>query len=374
MRILHISKYDRTGGIETFVRDLTAEQARQGHDVSVVCHHSTPRTPTDTRHEAGVAFIRCAILFRTGFAPVASAFPSVLRAEIERARPDVIHLHLPNPAVLFQSFLPANIPLVIHWHADVAGSSNLLIRALYPLYRVFEQRCLARADSVIVTSPPYLESSLALTPWRDKCSVVPLGLDLDRYPRNEIPKPSRPLVLSVGRLTFYKGFEYLVQAAALMKKNENADFIIVGSGPEQARIQGKIERLGVSNRVTLAGYVTDAELRKLLQKATLFCLPSIDRGEAFGVTLLEAMRYGLPLVSTAIPGSGTGWVNQHNETGLVVPPTNPEALVQAIRELTENPELRERFGQAARERLEDHFLIKGVAREIEEAYASLGAR
>lgn len=102
------------------------------------------------------------------FAPVSFSFASHLRKEVSSCTPQVIHLHLPNPALLFYKSIPDNIPCVIHWHADVQGAPNPYIKGLYPFYRFFEQRCLAKADHIIATSPPYLETSPSLSPWRQK--------------------------------------------------------------------------------------------------------------------------------------------------------------------------------------------------------------
>ena len=370
MRLLHITKYahPEKGGMETFVRDLTAEQARRGHAVAVLCHQAASLRPTTNERADGITTIRCATLCATPFTPIAPAFPLRLGDALRQERPDVIHLHLPNPAVLFQALLPANVPLVVHWHADVQGSANAVIRTLYPAYRFFEQRCLSRADRIVATSVPYLESSPSLAPWRDKCAVVPLGLDADRYPEKSTPRPRRPLVLGVGRMAFYKGFEHLVRAAALVRK---ATFVIAGDGPKRRDIENEIKRLGLEDRVFLPGRVSDADLRRYLQAASVFCLPSVDRGEAFGVSLLEAMRYGLPLVTTSIPGSGTGWVNQDRKTGLVVPPAAPEKLAQAIRHILDDPERAGQYGLAARERFEDEFTIARTARSMDEIYTDI---
>jgi glycosyltransferase involved in cell wall biosynthesis len=370
MRLLHLAKYapPERGGMETFVRDLTVEQARQGQVVTVLCHQSRPLRPSAAERLDGVEIIRCATICAAAFAPLSPALGLRLRDVIREQRPDLIHIHLPNPTVMFLGCIPRNIPLVVHWHADVQGSSSRTVRALYPAYRFFEQRCLARADRIVTTSPPYLESSPSLAPWRSKCAVVPLGLDPSRYPDENTDRPHRPLVLGVGRLTFYKGFEFLVRAAALVPE---ADFVIAGHGPEQHAIEAEIRRLGLEGRVSLPGSVSDAELRRLLQTASLFCLPSIDRGEAFGVTLLEAMRYGLPLVSTAIPGSGTGWVNRDRETGRVVPPADTEALARAIRDVLADLDTAGRYGEDARIRFEDAFTIDRTARALEEIYREI---
>lgn len=372
MRILHLAKHAHPapGGMETFVRDLSTEQVRQGHEVSVFCLRRALR-PAGTDHAHGAAVTRFAALPFPPFAPLSPGLALGLRSAIRRLRPSVIHLHLPNPAALYAALPPRRVPLVVHWHADVRGSSSRTVRALYPAYRPFEQRCLARAERIVATSPDYLESSPSLAPWRKKCVAVPLGLDAARYPEEQTPEPDRPLVLAVGRLAFYKGFEHLVRAAALVPE---ADFVIAGDGPRRRALEREKHRPGSAGRVTLPGAISDAELRRHLQQASVFCLPSVDRGEAFGVTLLEAMRYGLPLVTTAVPGSGTAWVNRHGETGLVVSPKDPEGLATAIRRLLDDPEQARRYGEAGRMRLEDRFLITGVAREIEAVYRAAGAR
>lgn len=368
MHILHISKYayPERGGIETFVRDLTREQSRQGHRVRILAHHAVAGRPTEESCDQGVTITRCATLGVLAFSPISPAFPVQLRRLLKSCPPQIIHLHLPNPAVLFHHFFPKDIPLVIHWHADVQGAPGKRIKRLYPAYRFFEKSCLDRAAAVIATTPPYLESSETLQPWRTKCTVIPLGLDQDRYP--ELPgieKASPPLIVSVGRFSYYKGYEFLVRAAILIPE---AKFSIVGNGPEYTRIKNMVRDLGLSGQIELPGEIPDEELQALFQRATLLCLPSVDRGEAFGMTQLEAMRYGLPLVSTAIPGSGVGWVNQDGVTGRVVPPASAEALAEAMRELLKHPDRATVFGQAGRHRLVEHFTIARVAEALDRVY------
>jgi len=368
MHILHISKYTHPerGGIETFVKDLTKEQIRQGHTASVLCHHVKPLKKTDIRQIDGITVTRTGSFCNTAFAPLSPLFPLHFRREIRERPPQIIHLHLPNPAVLFSAFFPTEIPLVIHWHADVQGSPNKLIRALYPTYRHFEQCSLKLSRHIIATSPPYLESSQSLNGWRNKCSVIPLGIgQAPCPPNNAIKKPEKPLFLSVGRFSFYKGFEHLVHAATLVPE---ADIIIAGDGPEHSRIAREVEKHNLSSRVLLPGKISDRQLTNLFQVATAFCLPSVDRGEAFGVVLLEAMRHGLPLVSTSIPGSGTSWVNQNNITGKVVQPASPEALAKAFKYIIKNPDKAVRYGQAGRQRLEDNFTITKIAQSITQIY------
>lgn len=371
MKILHISKfaYPERGGIESFVRDLTARQKGDGHDVSVLCHHANSGLRTDTSVSEAISITRAHVACSLSFAPLSPAFPFLLRRIIRKKQPSVLHLHLPNPAVLFSSLLPRDIPLIVQWHADVLGSPSKRVAALYPAYRIFENQCLAKATRIIASSPPYQESSPVLSRWKDKCRVVPLGLDQSRYPLD--PSATRvtpPLIASVGRFTYYKGYEHLLRAAAL---TPDAEFVIAGDGPLLPGLRSEVQRLGLTDRVRLPGGISDNELHALLQTASIFCLPSVDRGEAFGMSQLEAMRYGLPLVSTAIPGSGTGWVNQDRITGFVVPPASPEALAEAFRKLLHHPGLADSMGQAARQRYEDNFTIGQVAEAMDRIYAEV---
>ncbi|MGE4420718.1 MAG: glycosyltransferase [Pseudodesulfovibrio sp.] len=374
MRILHISKFGHPerGGIETFVRDLSAEQARRGHEVAVLCHQARPWMPTDRTTADGVLAVRARILCNLGFIPVSPSFPLHLRRLVRERRPEIIHLHLPNPAVLFSGLLPAHIPLVIHWHADADGLPGRLLRAAYPVYRLFERKCLALARSVVATSPPYAASSWALTPWRDKCVVVPLGLDPARYPEDakiaedaDLPEASAPLVLSVGRFTYYKGYATLVEAA---RRVPGARFVVVGDGPLHGAIRDMVREYGLAERVELSGELADRDLRALQRRADVACLPSVDRAEAFGMAQLEAMRYGVPLVSTAIPGSGVDWVNRDGVTGLVVPPGDAAALAEALQRLIDHPRQRAAMGQAGRRRLEEEFTIVRVATALDGVY------
>lgn len=371
MRILHIGKYayPERGGIETFIRDLATEQTRQGQTVNILAHSATNDSLTETTHEGKITITRCRTVCNLAFTPLSPTFPIQLQRLINVERPHVIHLHLPNPAVLFNALFSPNTPLVIHWHADVKGAPSKLIKLLYPIYSLFEQQSIRKASSIIATSPQYLESSDSLARWKNKCTVIPLGLDIERYPRNESIMPQTPpLIASAGRFTYYKGYEHLIRAAQHIPE---ARFVIAGDGPTHPSMQRLVEKLDLAHRISLPGMISDEKLHLLLQQASVFCLPSTDRGEAFGVVLLEAMRYGLPMVSTAIPGSGTGWVNQDGVTGHVVPPGKPEAIADAINDLLAHSDKLAKYGLAAQQRLATHFSIAKVAADIDQLYGHI---
>jgi glycosyltransferase involved in cell wall biosynthesis len=167
-------------------------------------------------------------------------------------------------------------------------------------------------------------------------------------------------LLAVGRLSYYKGFEVLLDALAQVPE---ASLLLVGEGEQRRALESRIADLGLGSRVRLAGHLDDATLEAAYQACDLFCLPSVDRAEAFGLVLLEAMRAGKPVLASDIPGSGVGTVVVDGETGLKVPPRDATALAVALRGLAADASLRAALGAAGRDRFEHHYRIDAVTRQ-----------
>jgi rhamnosyl/mannosyltransferase len=124
-----------------------------------------------------------------------------------------------------------------------------------------------------------------------------------------------PLLLFVGKLRYYKGLQYLIEAMEELP----ARLLVVGSGPMEGEWKRLTESLDLQDKVVFLGEVEDAGLPALYRGCDVFVLPASERSEAFGLVQVEAMMSGKPVVSTEL-GTGTSFVNLHNETGLVVPP------------------------------------------------------
>jgi rhamnosyl/mannosyltransferase len=216
---------------------------------------------------------------------------------------------------------------------------------------------------------------VALAPWRDKCQVIPLGLD-----PAQLPEPSkaeqlaahhlwgdngRLRVLAVGRLTYYKGHEVLLQA---IKALPEARLLLIGVGEREEKLRSLISHLELNERVTLQGGCTEAQRNALLATCDVFCLPSIERTEAFGVVLLEAMRFAKPAVASRIAGSGVGWVASDGETGKLCSPQDSASLTQALKCLMHAPEKRESFGKAGEQRFYQYFQIDRIAEKTAVLY------
>jgi glycosyltransferase involved in cell wall biosynthesis len=200
--------------------------------------------------------------------------------------------------------------------------------------------------------------------YREKVRVVPLGIADPAAGAAGLKLPERfssflkgrKLVLSVGRLVLYKGFDYLIGAAA--KLDEDAAIVIVGGGPLEADLSRRIVEGGLEDKVLLAGRVAQEDLTALFANASIYAMTSVERSEAFGVVQLEAMAHGLPIVATQIPGSGVGWVSDHGSTGASVPVRDSEALAHALNGLLKQPEKLAECSSASRRRYEEEFRLE----------------
>ncbi len=370
LKVLHIGKFFAPfrGGVETYLLDALQAQARRGHEcVALVhAHRHGLRTHRETRAGEGWRYsvVRAATWFKAFFTPISPGFRGALARLLRDDTPDVIHAHLPNPSACWLLTLPEarKIPLVLHWHSDVlTGNQGPVMRTLYRMYRPLEERLLARADAIVATSRSYLETSDSLQAHPQKCHVVPLGLDADRVlahraapPLATGDKPRRFQVLAIGRLTYYKGFGFLVRALAELP---GMDLHIVGEGALRKELWKLAQGLGVAGRVRFHGGLDDAALAARLEACDCVCLPSIERTEAFGLVLLEAMAFGKPTVSSRVHGSGMSWVVEDGVTGLMTPPRDVPALAAALARLREAPELARKLGEAGRRRFESRFAI-----------------
>jgi rhamnosyl/mannosyltransferase len=317
----------------------------------------------------GVAVTRVGSIATVGAVSVAVTLPMWLARASASA--DVLVLHEPNPMALVSYFLvrPA-LPLVVCYHSEVIRPSW----RYRLLYEPFLEFALCRAERIVVGSPPMKEVA-ALAQHREKCVIVPYGLDSRRY--DETPASAtkvamlrqsfdRPVLLFVGRLVPYKGLDVFLRALPGL----HAQTIIVGDGPLRDRLGHMASELGLGDRVRFVGSIDDEELLSWYYACDVLVLPSTSRQEAFGLVQLEAMLCGRPVVSTDLP-TGVPWVNQHEQTGLVVPPGDAAALRGALARLVRDAELRRRLGEKARTRVLSQFAAEEMRRAMRRVYQDI---
>lgn len=378
MRVLHIGKYfpPAPGGMESYLGELVSALEKEGVTSYVLAHRWDSSEPAVAQISANITVERVPTYGQICYVPVAPAFLFYLIRAIHKFKPDCIHIHMPNASGLWNIITSLSLPIIIHWHADTTfPPEKKLHNTLYAFYRPFEKMLLRRARSIIATSEKYSTYSQPLSPYQQKCRIVPLGINPSMLPmpsnaeienlRKTYCRREETLIISVGRFSYYKGFHNLVEA---MKHVQNARLVIVGNGEEFDNISQQISDCRLECKITLAGRLSSQELHTLFAAADIFCLPSIERTEAFGMVLLEAMHHSTPCISTNLKGSATGWVNEHMKSGLVVPPDNVPELTHAINTLIHDPTLRTELGKNAKKRLHTNFHISKTAKQIAELY------
>jgi rhamnosyl/mannosyltransferase len=289
---------------------------------------------------------------------------------IKRFQADIVEIHHPNPMANISYMLARpKGKLVVMYHSDIVRQ-----HITYGLYYPLLMWMLERAQRIIVTSPNYLASSPLLMRFKEKCVVIPLGINLGKFEskgrEGEIAtirsRYGKKIILFVGRLTQYKGVPYLLEA---MRKSPGR-LLIVGAGELEGQLRSQVERDNLSTKVHFLGELGEEEMIPFLHGCDLLALPSITRNEAFGLVQLEAMACGKPVVSTYLE-TGVPYVNQSGVTGFVVPPRNSEALAGAINRLLEDERLRARMGIEGRKRVAREFTKGKMARETLKLYEEL---
>jgi glycosyltransferase involved in cell wall biosynthesis len=224
--------------------------------------------------------------------------------------------------------------------------------------------------TIIANAPRYVDSSpiLSRPDIRRKVEVIPLGIDESSYPQlmdlsilKKFNLEDGPFFIFIGVLRYYKGLDYLLEAAKTVK----AKIVIAGSGPEGAALKERASHDGIQN-IVFAGQVSDQEKLALISHSVALLLPSHLRSEAYGMVLVEAAMRGKPMISCEI-GTGTSYVNNHLETGLVVEPESPLALSRAMTVMLADESMVSEMGIAARRRYELHFSGQALGK----AYASV---
>lgn len=364
LRVLHVYKdYPPVhGGIEHHIRSLAEAQVQGGMDVTVLV--TAQNGSAGRAVERGVDVIRARKWLDLFSTPLST---ELLRWQ-RRLPADIVHLHAPYPLGEFAHVMTRNAaPLVVTYHADVVRH-----RIAWPLYRPVLREILSRAFRIIVSNPCLPQTSALLAPMEAKCCVVPFGVDSSAW-ANPDPEQvrrirdrwggGRRLVLFVGRLRAYKGLEYLIDAMG----STDCSLLVVGDGPRREVLERQARASSAHARIHWAGEAQDDALANYYAAADLFVLPSSDRGEAFGLAMLEAMSAGTPAVCTEL-ATGTSWVNRAGETGAVVPPRDSAALASAITRLLSDDNLRLALGRGARERANSTFSTRAMVDGVDRVY------
>ena len=197
----------------------------------------------------------------------------------------------------------------------------------------------------------------------ERFKVVPNGINTELfYPVPEIQRKKNRLIVTNSSDTPLKGLYYLLHAVAEIAKSREIELIVIGSPKKNGGIERLVKKLDISHLITFTGRIDDHEFLKHYAKASIAVVPSVYEG--FGLPVGEAMACGLPVIST----TGGALPEVVGDAGVLVPPSDPDALAGAVIKLIDNPDLAEELGRAGYKRVQEHFTWKRTAEMTVEAY------
>jgi len=375
LKVLHLGKFDGdVGGIERHLRALLGGMPPEIKVVNLVAND---RAVTDEHHHNGYTTVRVANYGSLASVALAPTMPSVARRLQRQHGFDLVHLHFPDPlGHLTALTLPRSVQRVISWHSDIVKQQWAL--ALYgPFLRSFVQS----ADALIGATPQHFSTSTQIpaAAGRQLREVIPYAIDGAaftsstevQWQRDQLQREQGPrnLIFAVGRHVYYKGFETLIRAMQTV----DADLWIGGRGPLTDSLKVLATDAGVADRIKFLGFIPDHLLPAYYETCDVFCMPSVERSEQFGIVQLEAMACSKPVVTTRL-GTGVEYVTVDGVTGLLVPPKDADALANALRTLLNDKELRTRMGAAGKQRVEQVFSIDQMIRKTVDVYQQVIAR
>lgn len=367
MKVLHIFKTflpDTFGGIEQVIHGLASHTQPFGVENKVLTlTHNEPRTETDPSGYTITRYKCDLYLASTGFS---WQFFKNFKKEVEWA--DVVHMHFPWPfADLCYELAGIQKPTVLSYHADIVKQARL-----NALYQPLLNRFFSHVDVICAASPGLLRTSPVLKRFKDKTRLVTYGIQQAERLAEEHPDVRHwrerfgdRFFLFLGALRYYKGLHILIEAL----KGRDYPVVIAGKGTEGEALKAQAVAAGLKNLHFLPE-VSVEQKPSLMRAAYGFVFPSHLSSEAFGIVLVEAAQQGTPMISCEL-GTGTSYVNQHERTGLVVPPSDANAFGEAMDIFWKHPEKVSVWGDHALKHFDDNFKAEVMAKEYLAVYQSV---
>ncbi|MEV4759309.1 glycosyltransferase [Micromonospora sp. NPDC049559] len=375
------------GGQNAHVAELSAALARAGHDVRVYTRRDDPATPEAVPMCEGVTVVHVPAgppepIPKDGLLPYMEEFGRWLVRHWRDGlwRPDVAHAHFwMSGLAAVTAAGDTGVPVVLTYHAlGTVKRRHQGPADTSPPGRIAHERRLGeRVDRVVAQCRDEVDELARMGVPRQHVVIVPSGVD-ERLFRPEGPvvvrAPGRPRILSVGRLVERKGYQDVIRA---LRAVPDAECVIAGGPPASAlpadpfaaRLRRLADSCGVGDRVHLVGAVPRDEIAAWYRSADV--LVTAPWYEPFGLTPLEAMACGVPVVASAVGGLIDTVVD--GLTGDLVPPRDPDALGVALRRLLDDPVRRTAYGRAGLERIRRRYTWSRTAARLGEVYAAVAA-
>jgi len=368
------------GGTGNVAASNARELAKLGHQVEIF----TPKYKEVEEEIKDLKITRVPPLIKYGNAAFLPALYWMLKDF------EIIHLHYPffggaETIWLYKRKIKKiGAKIVLHYHMDVVGQG--IFKIIFWLHKFkWLPSIIKMADKVIITSTDYgKHSDIAKYLFKNpkKFYELPNGVDASLFfpgPKDETLltlndiKPEEKVILFVGGMDkahYFKGVEYLIEAMSRLKnKGYDWKLIIVGKGELVQHYKSLASQLRIARQVIFSGYVPSEDLPKYYNLADVVVLPSTDKSEAFGLTLIEGMACAKPVIASNLAGVRSVVDDQTN--GLLVEPRNADDLATKINYLLSHSEIAHRFGQAGRKKVEEKYEWGRIGGELEGLYKEI---
>ncbi len=369
LRVLHVIGGGEFGGAERHILNLATAIDPDVVEVSVCCLFADPFVKV--AREAGIRSYSIPMRHKLDFGIVTK-----LRENIINDKIDIVHTHG------VRANLVGRLAAKMSGVGTVITTVHSMLAQDYPdtfsrLANMFIEKASRSMTNHFVAVSGGLQKALIKQGIPEKkITVVYNGLDPQIFRGKEHIDPGWrkragiaedvPLVSIVGRLHQVKGHRYFLKAAAeLLKNRKDIHFLVVGSGPEREALEELTNDLGISEYVTFTGFISNVS--EVMPDLNLLVVPSLWEG--FGLTALEAMAVGVPVVATSV--GGLPEIVEHGTTGLLVPPADEEALAKCILWVLEHPQESKEMALAAKAVVEEKFSAAAMARKTEAVYQKI---
>lgn len=367
MRILHITSHLNVGGITTYVVNVAKACVSRGHEVIVA---SGGGSLEPTLEEQGIAHWRVPLHTKTEFSFQVAWAGWQLDRKLREHRVDILHAHTRTAQVVAHWLSRRHrIPYVTTWHGFYRH--RRLGRRWFPCTGDLTIAISSEVRGSLMQDGYVPEHRIRLIYHGidvDHFAQAPSAADIQTY-RMSWLSDQRPVIGCVGRLASggVKGFDLLLGAAKLVQRDiPNLEVLIVGDGPRRAFLESEAARLGIRDRVHFVGAVHDVRIPMTLIDVFIF---ASRWPEAFGLSLIEAMAMGRPVVATrtgAVPE-----IIEHGRNGWLVPPDDAEALAEGVLRLLNDPAMAAQLGGAAQVRAREAFGLDRMIDAVEAVYGEL---
>jgi glycosyltransferase involved in cell wall biosynthesis len=290
------------------------------------------------------------------------------RNVVHRIAPHILNAHFASGYGTLSRLIDFHPTLLSVWGSDVYD-----FPARSPRNEKILRKNLAAADRIASTSHTMRMQTEKFVRPGAPITVTPFGVELDRFFPRHVRRPGVITIGTVKKLHPKYGIRFLIEAfARILRKGvsgQRLELVLAGKGPQEEELKKLAAKLGVDRWCRFPGFIPHSEVPKVLNTFDIFCAPSVLESESFGVAVVEASACGLPVVVSRI--GGLPEVTLDRETGILVPPADPDAIAHALQELIEDPVLRERLGEAGRRFVQSRFNWKDNADTMEKLYIDI---